>query len=176
MNLPASILSTIAICAVVFSAVLFQPVPLSAAETVVQPEKPAAQYPDVHILAGITKQVPMTEINSLWQEFYAQTGLHELVSNKQPSIYVLYQDISEGFDNARITIGYDVRDLKSTIETQPVPRGSYQTLLPAGKYSHEELYGWSDLDYSKGTEAILEQHKVDPSGQVISTSLLVLYR
>lgn len=149
---------------------------LAAAEKVVA-EKATARLVAIDQLVGITREISLNDIDSLWLEFTDNAGLHERVMFDQGSIYVLYRELSSSFDRARVTIGYNSDEVKGRNTQTLVPQGDYEVLLNMGKHSASSLRNaWGDIDYGKSVEALVERHVINDAGQVVSTGLFVLYR
>ena len=128
-------------------------------------------------LVGITQDISLKHIDSLWGAFTNNAELHERVKFDKGSIYVLYRELNAGFDHARVTIGYDSGDVKGENKWVSVPQGEFEVLLDMGKHSASSLLNaWNGLDYSRQVEALVERHVIGDAGDVTSAGLYVLYR
>ncbi|BFM16695.1 hypothetical protein R50073_28780 [Maricurvus nonylphenolicus] len=132
---------------------------------------------DAFKMEGITRNVTLAGAQELWVDFGDRYDLHNRLNGMHVSTYTLYDNFNDDYSRADVTIGYNVEALRGEGSVAAsVPAGNYATLLEEGKRSQSEIAGaWEKLNYDRGVKAILEEHTVNTSGQVIASAIYVLY-
>ncbi|MGB0894406.1 MAG: hypothetical protein ACPGUD_08370 [Parashewanella sp.] len=207
MNLTNSILTTAVIVAAIWLLVLLQPSTANAISSKTKSsitnsstrEQPKINVPQVTqpivdklksvavantpafeatTVSGLTKTIQLANIGSLWTQFHQDSALTSKLTRNPKQVFVLYQNISSDFQQAQVTIGFDVTALRNVNARTVLPKISELTVLLAkGKYSEQQLAkGWGNIDYARGIKAVLEVHYLDSSAQPEATQLFVKYR
>lgn len=129
-------------------------------------------------VSGIKQEIALNQINKLWQQFNNDEHLHRQLKKQPAKIYVVYQKLSDNYQKALVTIGYDIQiiDRDNTIVTQ-LNTQDLLILKPLKKYTDSELTeAFEKINYSKPIDYILEIHSLDLSGETIASQLLIAYQ
>ncbi|SFC12833.1 hypothetical protein [Pseudoalteromonas denitrificans] len=195
MNLPSSMIVTLIITATILTAVAFQPVvkaelnvEVKSVQGLQQTIKVKQQKKQVKklkleanrknindlIIVGSSSTIDISEVENFWLTLNKNTSLQNRVNKISPKTYTLYTDFNTNYSQAKVTIGYDIKDIEPAIDKNyKVPVGDYKIVLSPAKYSQEILFDtWEKLDYQRTIEAVLEEHIVNANGEIISVSVL----
>ncbi len=117
-------------------------------------------------------------IANLWLEFADRYDLHRRLNKSRINSYAIYRNFNSDFSRALVSIGYNSTDLDGSGEIAiQLAENQYTELLSPAQHSAEKMAtAWQDIDYTRELEAIVEQHALNSSGQVVASSLYVLYR
>lgn len=127
-------------------------------------------------IAGIQKNIALTDIHQLWLTFNSQSKLHDSLKVQPTKVYVLYSGITDSFQQADVTIGYDIKELKQHSNPFNLDMRHSEVILPAKPYTAAQLAtAWEKIDYSKSVNFVLETHSLNKSGNTTSTTMLVSY-
>jgi len=128
-------------------------------------------------ISGLTQHQSLNQINHLWQEFNDSNYLHKRLIKQPKVVYVLYRGFSENYQEATITIGYDLSTIDKSTNKIEINLNNYNTILPRKNYPNEQIIqGWEKINYSQGVEAVLEIHHMARANQPESAQLLVVYK
>ncbi|WCE31843.1 hypothetical protein [Vibrio sp. SCSIO 43137] len=171
MKLAPSLLATAAIFATVWGLVLFQPVTTEAKPVVTTSAAVSKSY-----LKGLTKEIPLSDVSQLWQQFFVQYGSADQLLSKTDRIIVLYQSFNSDFSQAKVTIGYQVSATADKQKLVALPLSSKQ-LLKRGKYDTNALVNaWSEIDYQREVGAVIEIHYFNQQGVETGSEVSVSYQ
>ncbi|KPZ70339.1 hypothetical protein AN944_02411 [Shewanella sp. P1-14-1] len=195
MNLFNSILTSVLIVILVWGAALFQSPDANALiQASPQPNKsitsntieptsvdsnstPAIKVNQQINIAGIRQNIAIADIHQLWQTFNDQAELHASLVVQPTKVFVLYSAMTNSFERADVTIGYDVKELKQHPNTYSIDTKNGDIILPEHPYTAAQLAtAWEKIDYSKTVNFVLETHFLDNSGNATSTTMLVSYQ
>ncbi|WP_071870806.1 hypothetical protein [Atopomonas hussainii] len=189
-------LGTAAIVALVVGLVWLQPhdmaLPVAAAPEVLVPEtvapqasvpaKPAVQQPvrqaaitnqqaAVQAVVGVTQTLSLVAVDQLWQRFEDNTALHAALKPGEATVWVWYRDFSADFAQAKVTIGYPQERLFTASE--PVVQVPSARMQKVASSSAQGV--WQQLDYARGVIGVVEKHRLDYQGELLSSEFSVLY-
>lgn len=205
MNLFNSILTSLVIVAIFWGAALFQTniahafetektSPVLAEEvkikeakkevkkkqtstTIAQISKADTKDPETIHIAGIHQRIELADIHFLWQKFSDRPELHKHLKHRPKKVYVLYQNINKNYQQAEVTIGYDINELSKFTKHYSINTSQYTALLPAKKYDKKQLSeAWGKMNHHKAKEYVLEVHTLDKAGDVITSQVFVSYK
>ncbi|WP_133408098.1 hypothetical protein [Parashewanella tropica] len=184
-----SVLATVAIVFGIWLLVLFQPTPVeaNAAQASTQVSENETAEPSVKpqnltalpkAIAGITKMTKLDAIPSLWSEFLQSQTFTSKFTGAPIKLYVVYQDISSDYSEAKVTIGLDASSLHTSKHSVALPEADdFDELLPKGKYSTKQLIqGWNNINYARPIDMVLEVNDLGANGELKSTQLFVHYQ
>ena len=180
MSLGKSLLTTLAIFAVVWSLVYLNTYSYRQATAAVPQETSVA--PEVILLTGIQESVRvdrgMDEVYSLWQRFYDQADLHlamDAASSKR--VYGFYRFDDAGFDRAQLFIGYNTagRRVDGFDASSAITLGDYRQIHESSE-SWDTTPAWKTIDFGKSVHSVLEEYEMDAGGEVAVTRVYVLYQ
>ncbi len=136
----------------------------------------AVKPESIHI-TGIRQHVELADIQMLWQKFNSNTELHKQLKHHPNKVYVLYQKISQSYQQAEVTIGYDITEMRQFDKHYSIDISQKSVLLPSNKYDETQLSeAWKKIDYQKVKEYVLEVHTLNQSGETTSTQVFVSYQ
>lgn len=169
MNLTRSIFTSMLIALVTWSGVSAQEQPKVKANTTDTTKN------ELHYFYVLQKRTDLDHIELLWNDAYQK--LESVSTDNLTTIVVAYEDLSQDFATADITIGYQsstaVRSERSTIELSD----SKQVLLSDGSHDENAIeQAWNDIDYRRDIEVIIEKHQLNQHGLPDSNSLTVYYK
>lgn len=132
---------------------------------------------DSTTISGVTEQLLLANIPQLWQRFNADSKLHNKLTNQPNKVYVLYRGFSNNYQQANVTIGYDVTLLNEALHPVVIDTRDQAILLVADQYSEAQLAAaWNKIDYQASLQYVLEVHSLNPAGETTSTQLYVSYK
>lgn len=133
--------------------------------------------PHLISMAGNTKRLVLTELDSLWQTFNHNRELTASLLRTPSKVYVYYRAFSASYDSALVTIGYDHRELEQQIPVLSINKSQFEPILNQGGYDNATLVmAWQKFDYSRGPTSVLEVHYLLPDGSTEFSELLVSYQ
>lgn len=136
-----------------------------------------AVKPESIDITGIRQQIELADIQLLWQKFSDRAELHKHLKHQPNKVYVLYQKISENYQHAEVTIGYDTNEMTLYDKHYSIDISHNAVLLPANKYDKKQLYdAWGKINHQKIKEYVLEVHTLNKSGETTSTQVFVSYQ
>ena len=193
MNLFNSILTSLVVVALFWGAALFQSniaaafvgkddavevnVVANKAKPQVTVESSKVVALSVQTISGVTEQLLLADILQLWQQFNADSELHNKLTNQPNKVYVYYRGFSNNYQQANVTIGYDVALLQKPRLPVVIDTQEQEILLVAGEHGEAELAAaWNQIDYQALPQHVLEVHSLNPAGETTSTQLFVSYK
>lgn len=201
MNLFNSILTSLVIVAIFWGAALFQTniahafepektsptltkevktkemVKKQKSTTIAQISKANIQKAETIHIAGIHQRIELADIHFLWQKFSDRPELHKHLKHRPKKVYVLYQNINKNYQQAEVTIGYDINELSKFTKHYSIDTSQYTVLLPASKYDKKQLSeAWGKMNHHKAKEYVLEVHTLNKAGDVITSQVFVSYK
>jgi hypothetical protein len=136
----------------------------------------AVQPESIHI-TGIRQQIELADIQLLWQKFSDRAELHKHLKHQPNKIYVLYQKVSENYQQAEVTIGYDTNEMTQFDKHYSIDISHNAVLLPANKYDKKQISdAWGKINYQKIKEYVLEVHTLNKFGETTTTQVFVSYQ
>jgi hypothetical protein len=136
-----------------------------------------AVKPEYIHIAGIRQYIELADIQPLWQKFNKHTELHKHLKQQPKKVYVLYQRISKNYQQAEVTIGYDINEMRQFDKHYSIDISHNAVLLPAKKYNKTQLSeAWEKIDYKKMKEYVLEVHTLNQTGETTATQVFVSYQ
>ncbi|ASM52048.1 hypothetical protein PESP_b0498 [Pseudoalteromonas espejiana DSM 9414] len=128
------------------------------------------------LIDGISQKITISEVTTLWEHFNSAKQLHNRLRKQPGSVIVFYTDFSDNYQTANVTIGYKASDLKSPVAPIKVSKGKYTTLLKSDSYTNTQIaQSWSNINYQKAPNAVLEIHTLNANGETNSSELYVKY-
>lgn len=128
-------------------------------------------------LAGIKEHIKLQDIKILWDRFNEATELHNNLKSQPKKIYVVYQKVSNNYQEADVTIGYNIDAISKFNNAFSVDISEQEILLPKKQYSDIALAeAWEKINYSKNIHHILEVHSLDLAGKTTATQMFVSYQ
>ena len=147
----------------------------ATSETKAKPKTDSAD--EIINISGITERLPLSALDSLWLQFDKASQLHGKLKRTPNKVYVVYRDFSDNFDRAKITIGYDVSQLKRGITDEKINLSALKPLLAKQSYSMTELKaGWEQVNYGPSLNRVVEIHTLNSKGKTIASELFVAYK
>lgn len=134
---------------------------------------------DAHKLkiVGDTRDLPLTQLDTLWQTFNNNQALNGLLRRAPSKVYVYYRTFSASYGAALVTIGYDQTELMQQTPAITLKKHQFEPILEKGRYNNKTLASaWQQFDYSKGPQSVLEVHYLLPDGSTDSSELYVSYQ
>ena len=136
-----------------------------------------AVKPESIDITGIRQQIELADIQLLWQKFSDRAELHKHLKHQPNKVYVLYQKISENYQHAEVTIGYDTNEMTLSDKHYSIDISHNAVLLPANKYDKKQLSdAWGKINHQKIKEYVLEVHTLNKSGETTTTQVFVSYQ
>lgn len=133
--------------------------------------------PELIKLAGIKQHIKLQDIKILWGRFNEATELHNKLKSQPKKIYVAYQKISNNYQEADVTIGYNINEITEFNNVYSVDTSEQEILLPKKQYNEIALAeAWEKINYSKNIHHILEIHSLDFAGKTTATQMFVSYQ
>lgn len=128
-------------------------------------------------ISGTKLNIQLSDIKIAWQQFKENQALHKQLSVQPKAIYVLYNNFTDSFQQADVTIGYDVNELSQDNPSTLINLSSRLSILPSGRYTEQQIQAaWQQVDYGKPLKYILEVHNLNPTNTVESTKMFVAYK
>lgn len=149
-------------------------VPNVAASTI----NDAAQvYNETIKIVGSTLNIQLSDIHIAWLDFKDNQALHKQLKAQPKTIYALYNNFTDSFQRADVTIGYDINELSKIKHATLINMNNSLTILPLGKYTDSQLRtAWKKVNYAKPVQHILEVHHLNPANAVESAEIFVTYK
>lgn len=136
-----------------------------------------AVKPESIDITGIRQQVELADIQLLWQKFNNSTKLHKHLKYQPKKVYVLYQKISKDYQQAEVTIGYDINEMTQFNKHYSIDISHNSVLLPENKYDKTQLSdAWEKINHQKIKEYVLEVHALNQQGETTTTQVFVSYQ
>lgn len=191
MNLFQSLITTALIVTAVWTVALFQPITAIAGEKtseetsakptqskVVKNQIKSATQPFKDLaISGISQTIALDQLSQLWLAFNDNKKLHNKLKQNPSKTYVYYQNFSSNYDSAKVTIGYDAKELTMATKPLKLSDAGFELLLKKAKYSNQQLRtAWDNIDYRRTVVGILEVHHLTPESTVSSSEIYVLYQ
>ena len=133
--------------------------------------------PDSIHIAGIRQYIELADIQLLWQKFNERSELHKHLKQQPNKVYVLYQKISKDYQQAEVTIGYDINEMTQFDKHYSIDISHNAILLSENKYDKKQLSdAWEKINYQKIKEYVLEVHKLNQTGETTATQVFVSYQ
>lgn len=192
MNLTQSVIVSALIVGTVWSTALLQPQIATAhsleempqAKLVVTPievkhgdnaQKLAVSF-SAHTIVGNSDTLDIAEVGELWQAFTDNAALHARLKKAPTRVFVAYQDFSNDFKRARISIGYDRKIVSLAGAGISLKAGMHTQILAPAKHSPQEItQAWQTLDYRRPIEQVIEEYQLAENNTLIASNMLVLY-
>ncbi|MDK2596606.1 hypothetical protein [Pseudoalteromonas obscura] len=128
-------------------------------------------------ISGVQQKIAIKHIAKLWETFENQQALNKNLLRYPRKISVYYQNFSQDFQQAEISIGYLSDIVRSANQSTTIQGGRYERVLQKAAHSNEELAdAWKKIDYRKNLQSVLEIHYLDASGHPVSSEFMVNYK
>lgn len=127
-------------------------------------------------LTGVKKTIAFGDLPLLWQEFESSKDIQNSLKDHPEKVYVFYQNFSNNYQKAEVTIGYNSTQVRDVRPTTIIREARYKPILEKAQYSVFELAnGWQNIDYTKQVKSVLEVHYLNNRGDTIASEVLVSY-
>lgn len=127
-------------------------------------------------LVGVSQKISLAQLPMLWQAFNDKASLHQLLRKKPSRIYVYYRQFSALYDEATVTIGYDVKELLQPEIQTTLPEMSLQQVVLSDPYQEVQLgNAWQTIDYRQGVQAVVEVHELGADSEIKRSAMFVAY-
>jgi len=128
-------------------------------------------------IAGIKQRIKLDEIKTLWDKFNKTTEIQNNLKYPPKMVYVVYQGISKNYQEADVTIGYNLDAISNFENAFSIDTQGQNILLAKKHYSDFALAeAWKDINYSKNIQHILEVHSLDLTGEITASKMLISYQ
>ena len=192
MNFSQSIIVSVLVVGGGWSAALLQPQVGNAHST---EGKPKAQLASVQMeaqngedmqesvvrskartIVGASDTLDFADVGKLWLAFNDNTVLHARLKKAPTRVFVAYQDFSNDFKRAHISIGYERTIVSLADAGISLKSGLHIQILAPAKYTSEEIEkAWQTLDYRRPIEQVIEVYQLSADNTVMASNMLVLY-
>jgi predicted transcriptional regulator YdeE len=127
-------------------------------------------------ISGVSQNISLNQLPSLWQEFNENKTTQSSLKKNPSKVYVYYRDFSSDYESGKVSIGYDIKELKEPRNNISLPLIHFLPLLSKGKYDDLQLQqAWEKIDYRKNVTAIVEVHYLNADSSVNNSELFVSY-
>lgn len=203
MSLFPSVVTSLAIVALLWSLAAFQPNTASASPILtsnsntlltskIKEEAPVAQkaqilpqvksvlnhlYFDKVQISGVTQNISLTRLPNLWQDFNDNKALQRNLRKNPSKIFVYYRNFSSTYESATVSIGFDTQEMKLNVNKTNLPTTPFSVLVSRGRYDDSQLKGaWNKIDYRQSVLAVVEVHYLNADSTVDNSEIFVSYK